>query len=312
MHPAPSIVLFTTASGAGYGLLVWASLLAVTGLVPATTASGLAFLLPGLGLVTLGLLASTLHLGHPERAWRAVSQWRSSWLSREGVAALLTYLPALLLAWQWVMAGRVGALPALATAALALVTVYCTAMIYASLKPIPRWHHPLVPAIYLAFSLASGAALALALAAWVVPSLAGPAVLLVAVLVAGAWWLKWQYWQSIDKGPRTATTADAIGLPGRGTARLLEAPHTERNYILNEMGFKIARKHKAKLRRLALLAGAAGPLALILLALIAGPAAPLLLTLAALGMLLGVLVERWLFFAEAEHLVMLYYGSDAV
>ncbi len=95
MHPAPSIVFFTTASGAGYGLLVFAALGGLLGLVPVTTASGLALLLPALALITAGLASSTLHLGHPERAWRAFSQWRSSWLSREGVAAVLAYLPTL-------------------------------------------------------------------------------------------------------------------------------------------------------------------------------------------------------------------------
>lgn len=310
MHPAPSIVLFTTASGAGYGLLVFTSLLGLVGLVPVTTASGLAFLLPALGLVTIGLLASTLHLGHPERAWRAVSQWRSSWLSREGVAALLTYLPALALAWSWVMEERIAPLAALATAVLALVTVYCTAMIYASLKPIPRWRHPLVPPLYLAMALASGSVLGLAITAWLLP-IAAPALLLTALLVAAAWWLKWQYWQAIDTAPKTATTADAIGLPERGPARLFEAPHTEKNYILNEMGFQIARKHKAKLRRHALLIGGALPVLALLLSLVV-PAAPSLLSLAALATLGGILVERWLFFAEAEHLVMLYYGRDTV
>jgi len=311
LHPAPSIILFTTTSGAGYGLLVFASLLGLMGLVPVTTASGLAFLLPALGLVTVGLFASTLHLGHPERAWRAVSQWRSSWLSREGVAAILTYLPALALAWFWVVEQHIAPLAALATAAMALVTVYCTAMIYASLEPIPRWRHPLVPPVYLAMALASGSVLGLAITAWLLP-IAAPGLLLAAVLVAVAWWLKWQYWQAIDTAPSTATMADAIGLPERGPARLLEAPHTEKNYILNEMGFQIARRHKAKLRRHSLAAGAALPILALLLSLVAAPAAPLLLTLGALAALLGILIERWLFFAEAEHLVMLYYGEPAV
>jgi DMSO reductase anchor subunit len=91
VHPAPSIVAFTTASGAGYGLLFLLGVTAPAGLIPPTRALGLAGLGLALGLITLGLCASLLHLGHPERAWRAVSQWRSSWLSREGAVALLTY-----------------------------------------------------------------------------------------------------------------------------------------------------------------------------------------------------------------------------
>jgi DMSO reductase anchor subunit len=314
VHPAPSIIFFTTASGAGYGLLVFAALAGLLGLVPISTASGLALLLPALLLVTLGLFSSTLHLGHPERAWRAFSQWRSSWLSREGVAAVVTYLPALLLAWQWILGERLAPLPALLTTALALLTIYCTAMIYASLKPIPRWHHRLVPPIYLAMGLASGASIGIAIATWLTGGLPWQLPLLVLALVAAAWLLKWRYWKAIETAEPVATTADAIGLTGRGTARLLEAAHTERNYLLDEMGFRIGRKHSAKLRRHALLLGAVVPTLALLLALATGSGAiaKLLLAIGGTSALLGILVERWLFFAEAEHTVMLYYGRDAV
>jgi sulfite dehydrogenase (quinone) subunit SoeC len=312
LYPAPSIVFFTTASGAGYGLLVFASLTGLLGLVPITAASGVILLAPALGLVGAGLLSSTLHLGHPERAWRAFSQWRSSWLSREGVAAVATLLPALVLAWLWVTAERLAPVPALTTVLLSLVTIYCTAMIYASLQPIPRWHHPLVPPVYLALGLATGTLLGLALAAWLgdIGTLPRGLGLL---LLSTAWALKWRYWQAIDGAKPRATTADAIGLAARGPARLTEAPNTERNYILNEMGFQIARRHKAKLRRHALTAGWAIPAAALLLSFAAGERiVPVILTFGAIATLFGTLVERWLFFAEAEHLVMLYYGRASV
>ncbi len=312
MHPAPSIVFFTTASGAGYGLLAFAALAGLFGLVSVTTTSGVALLGPALLLVTAGLLSSTLHLGHPERAWRAISQWRSSWLSREGVAAIATYLPALAMAGLWIMVEHLSPILALATVLLSLVTIYCTAMIYASLKPIPRWHHPMVPPVYLALGIASGTILGLAIAAWLT-GIGAPAILLALLLLTAAWALKWRYWQAIDSATPTATTADAIGLAERGPAHLVEAPHSERNYILDEMGFRIARKHKQKLRRLALVAGWAIPAAGLLLALPASPSiVPVILALAALATVVGTAVERWLFFAEAEHLVMLYYGRSAV
>jgi DMSO reductase anchor subunit len=185
-------------------------------------------------------------------------------------------------------------------------------MIYASLKPIPRWHHQLVPPVYLGLGLASGGVLGLALAALL--DAVGTAELLIAlILLTAAWALKWRYWQAIDSAAPTATTADAIGLGEGGPARLVEAPHTERNYLLDEMGFRIARKHKAKLRRHALTAGWAIPAAALLLALLASPSVlPVVLTLAAAFTLLGTAVERWLFFAEAEHLVMLYYDRQSV
>src|SRR5258708_36275200 len=139
MHPAFSVIIFTTASGAGYGLLALLGLGAALGLLRAELGFGLVAFALALGLITGGLLASTLHLGHPERAWRAFSQWRSSWLSREGVASVATYLPAGLFALGWVVWGRHdGAWAALGLLASlgAIATLICTGMIYASLKPI--------------------------------------------------------------------------------------------------------------------------------------------------------------------------------
>src|SRR5438105_2169866 len=144
MHPALSVIVFTTASGTGYGLLAVLGLLAGSGSLPAGRAFGLVAIALALGLVTVGLLSSTLHLGRPERAWRAFSQWRTSWLSREGVAAAATYLPAGLLGLIWSWLGGSSAVVmvlGIASAAMSVVTVYCTAMIYASLPTVHQWHN---------------------------------------------------------------------------------------------------------------------------------------------------------------------------
>ena len=145
MHPAASVIFFTVSSGAGYGLLAIAGIAAALGHFVAHPALGIVALTLALLLVTAGLLSSTFHLGHPERAWRALSQWRSSWLSREGVAALATYLPAGLL-WLSLVAGPRGgtfvALLGLLAAIGAGVTVWCTGKIHAPLKPILQWHPP--------------------------------------------------------------------------------------------------------------------------------------------------------------------------
>src|SRR3990172_1833150 len=101
MHPAYSVIVFTTAPGMGYGLL---ALLGLVGAAHGPVSSwwfGATCLAFALALIGVGLLSSTAHLGHPERAWRALSQWRSSWLSREGVAAIVTFLPGLAFAWVW-------------------------------------------------------------------------------------------------------------------------------------------------------------------------------------------------------------------
>lgn len=307
MNPAPSIVFFTAASGAGYGLLFWLGLLRACGwAAEAPPAFGAAAVVLALALVTAGLVSSLAHLGNAQRAWRAFSQWRSSWLSREGVAAVLTYAPALLLLaalWSgWPVAAAAAGLVA---AAGAVATTYCTAMIYASLDTVREWRHPLVVPGYFAMAAFTGAALLAALAAlWGAPSLLPAALAALGGMAAVA--LKAAYWRAVDAGLPGPTRESATSLGGIGRVRPLDPPHTEQNYLLREMGFRVARKHAARLRGIALAGGFAAPAVLSLLALAGAPAAPLL-ALGALLALLGVLVERWLMFAEATHTVMLYY-----
>ncbi|MBR0649912.1 dimethyl sulfoxide reductase anchor subunit [Roseomonas terrae] len=309
MNPAPSIIFFTVASGAGYGLLFWMGLLRPLGLVPQTAGFGVLTVGIALALTMLGLLSSTAHLGRPERAWRALSQWRSSWLSREGICAIATFAPAglffLALAGQseWL------ALPTgLLAAAGAAVTVWCTGMIYASLPTIRQWHHPLVAPGYLLFGAFSGAALLATLAAFWGAAMAPAAI--AAVLGAVAFVLKRAYWASVDAGPPLATMETATGLGFIGKVRVLDPPHTETNYLLREMAFRIGRVHAAKLRRIASVAGFAVPAALLLLALLTGGAFAGVFAVAAAALVtVGLLAERWLMFAEATHTVALYYGA---
>ena len=159
MNPAYSIIFFTTASGAGYGLLAALGLCAWQGTLPESTGFAVLSLLLGLGLVTTGLLSSTFHLGHPERAWRGLTQWGSSWLSREGVAAVLTYIPVILLGYFWAVRGEAtGAVQWAGCFTLlgAIVTVICTGMIYASLRAVPMWYTKWVPWCYLAIGAMTG------------------------------------------------------------------------------------------------------------------------------------------------------------
>jgi sulfite dehydrogenase (quinone) subunit SoeC len=316
MHPAASVIVFTTLTGAGYGLLIWLALFAAFGVLPARLGFGLAAFALALGMVTGGLLASTAHLGHPERAWRAVSQWRTSWLSREGVLALAAYVPAGLFAIGWVFFGRndgIWGLFGLLAGLAAALTVYCTGMIYASLKPVQRWCNGWVVPGYLLLALMTGALLLnllLHLFGLEGQSAAGVGVL----AVAAGWAVKRGYWWFIDQSAAASTIASATGLGGLGRVRLLDAPHTEENYLLKEMGFRLARKHGRKLRRIAELAGFVAPLILSLgfLWTTSQGASGLGLVFSLLATLsagLGVVVERWLFFAEAKHTVTLYYGA---
>lgn len=310
MNPALSVIFFTTASGVGYGLLALVGILAPLGAAPADWRFGLVALGLALAAITVGLLSSLFHLGHKKRAWRALSQWRSSWLSREGVTSIVTYAPAGLFAAAWVFAGIVSAPLGLLAALGAAATVYCTAMIYRSLKPVPRWHNGWVVPNYLALALMGGSVWLALVAQFFGPQRGLNVLAVAAIAVAAA--LKLAYWRHID-GPATGTTStpeSATGLGAIGKVRLFEAPHTSENYLLKEMGFQIARKHAAKLRRLALLLGFALPALLSAVPLVAPgwPAVGALVVAAPLATV-GIFVERWLFFAEARHAVTLYYGG---
>jgi len=330
MHPAFSVILFTTLSGAGYGLLAWLGALLATSRLQALSYPGadmvsaplLGLFALGLGLLlsVVGLLASTFHLGKPLRAWRAFSQWRTSWLSREGVLSLATFVPALALAAMLWSAGDAGAGALLAgwgralgaaLTVLSLLTVVCTAMIYASLPPIPAWRHRLVVPAYLGFALLTGWALLATLAvAFAGNGLPAPTLrylaLALGVLALAVAAMKLRYWRAIDTTPLTVTRADAVGLPGRELS-VFERPHTEDNYLTREMGYVLARKHARKLRLIALALFGAIPALLAALTWLLPGAAWLAFPLAALSALTGALVERWLFFAQARHLVTLYY-----
>lgn len=314
MNPAYSVILFTTTSGAGYGLLAWLGLAVLSGAAAPSSVFASTALPLALVLVTIGLLSSTLHLGRPERAWRAVTQWQTSWLSREGVLALATYAPAglwLLLQWgapgTWWLA-QAGL--ALLAAVGALATVWATGMIYQSLPTIRAWSEPIVAPIYVLLSLATGAVLVASLQAGF--GLAGRRMAIVAaILLLATAAAKWLYWRRIDAAPRSWTAESATGLGHLGRVRPLDPPHTQPNFVMREMGFSVARKHARALRMLTLGAGFLAPAALLALSMSLPPGIAALATAVAVaGVAVGVLAERWLFFAEARHVAMLYYGGE--
>ncbi|MFW8633635.1 dimethyl sulfoxide reductase anchor subunit family protein [Cribrihabitans pelagius] len=294
MHPAPSVILFTVLSGLGFGLLFFLGL----GLPAVTGGVAFVFYAIAYALAGGGLLASTFHLGRPERAWRAFSQWRTSWLSREGVSAVAALLVmglyaagAIFLETHWTLLGWAGA-------GLSLATVFATSMIYTQLKAVPRWNTGLTPALFLSLSLAGGALLAgrEALAPWL-------------LAIAGA--LQLACWMRGDTAlARSGTTiGTATGLGERGAVRAFEPPHTGSNYLLREFVHVVGRRHAQKLRVIAFAFGFALPLALLLLPAGGVLVKHLLAALAVLSHMAGVAASRWLFFAEAEHVVGLYYGK---
>lgn len=300
MHPAYSIIIFTTLSGLGYGLAV---ILGLGFLDPSALATKIAYL-AALALISIGLLASLLHLGNPQRAWRALSQWRSSWLSREGVMAIATFIPLTSNAALCLFMNRQDGILGLITVLGAVITVYCTSMIYASLKTVDSWHTRLTPLCFLLFSLSGGALLAAGFAgANGLPLQLLALLLLLLALVAKMVW---------RKRARTlvplSTPESATGLGGIGRVRLLERPHALDNYLTREMGFRVARKHAEKLWIIAFAGGILLPVLALLTAMAVGGVLGLcLMVFAVLTHLVGLFVERWLFFAEAKHAVMNYY-----
>lgn len=289
MNPAPSVIVFTSISGLGFGLFMWLGFGFPEGMF-GMQAFGTYFM--AYALAVGGLLSSVFHLGNKKNAVYAMSQWKTSWLSREGLLAVVTLLVfAPMAIWQiflgsdslnWL--GPIGA-------ALAIVTVFSTSMIYAQLKTIPRWNMPLTPVLYLTYAIAGGALLAMQ------AKVAG--VLFIVVLA-----VQWAYWMMGDKrlGETGTDKGTATGLGSIGKVRMFESAHTARNYILDEMFFTVGRKHSQTLRMIATLFLAV-PILMLLLLPVSMPMA-----IAALAVhIVGVFTSRWLFFAQAEHVVSMYY-----
>lgn len=310
MHPAISVIFFTTSTGAGYGLLALLGLAVGLGAIGPDRWFGFVGLGLALALITAGLLSSTFHLGHPERAWRAFSQWRSSWLSREGTASVLTYLPTAVFGVGWVILGRTDGFVAAAgllSAIGALVTVFTTGMIYASLKPVAQWHSRFTVPGYLIFALTTGAVLLNALL-HLFGHAFGVGGIVAAIFIVLAWGWKTATWRHNDALIPATTANTATGLKN-GTIRSIEWPHTEENFVLKEMGFQIARKHADKLRLFVHALAFAVPLiAVVTSVLFGGIAGAIFAVIAVLAQAPGMLIERWLFFAKAKHTVTLYYG----
>ena len=288
MHPAPSIILFTVLSGLGFGLMIFLGL----GMPSPTGLSAFVWFAIAYILAVGGIISSTFHLGNPKNILKSFSQWRTSWLSREGCLAVATLLvmgvygaALVFLNMRIHLLGYVGS-------ALALATVYGTSMIYAQLKTVPRWNHPTTSVMFIAYAVSGGALLAgqVSLAVWFLPAAA--LLQLFIFLTADSRF-----------SAAGSTIASATQLGNIGSVRQFEPPHTGSNYLMKEMIHVVGRKHAMKLQVISVVL-LFTPVLLLLL--------PFSHALALVGVLLhvaGVIVARWLFFAQAEHVVGLYYDK---
>ena len=289
MHPAPSVILFTSLSGVGFGLLFFLGL----GMPASTGLNAFIFYAIAYVFAVGGLLFSTFHLGHPERALKAFTQWRSSWLSREAWLAVLALCVTGIGACAQIFFETPITVVSYAGAALCLLTVFSTAMIYRQLATVPRWHTPMTPVLFLTYAIAGGALLSGQI------DIAQPVLGLLGALQIFAWI------QGDGAFARSGSTLNtATGLGDTGSVRAFEPPHTGTNYLLQEFVYVVGRKHVAKLRLIAIILLSGLPIVLLVL-----PFNHMFAALAVLTHVAGVLVSRWLFFAQAEHVVGLYYGK---
>ena len=289
MHPASSVIIFTVLSGFGFGCLFWLGIgaPAVSG-VEAFVYYAIAF-----ALSVGGLISSTFHLGNPQRALRAFTQWQTSWLSREAclavVALSLTGIHAFFVIFLNMNIGWLG----LVGSIFCLATVIATAMIYVQLKTVPRWNHFGNVVMFILLSLTGGAIFAGL--NWMVPLLIATALSQVIVWIYGD-----------GRFAASGSTIESATQLGKlGQVRLFEAPHSGSNYLLKEMVHIVGRKHAVKLRVIALVLMCLVPVVLVHIL----PISVISLFIIAAVHIAGVMASRWLFFAEAEHVVGLYYDK---
>lgn len=315
MKPAFSLIVFTVGSGAGLGMLAW---LILSRLLSRTAFEGTAFVWGcalALALLAIGLVSSSLHLANRRNAWRAFSGWRSSWLAREAIAALAVWP----IAAAWLAAAMSGErglelVFGLLLLATMVLTVWCTAMIYACLRTVPRWHSWHTRAGFLLYALASGGLLW-----WAVVAVASPERLVpldrwrgvLTLLLAGAAFLKYAHWKAFA-GRRMGSISSASAVGIKGKASLFDAGHTGPTFLTREFGYALDPARATLLRWLALLLAFAAPALLIGWPASAPGTIAILAGVAACSALVGLVVERWLFFAEAEHVVRLYHGAENV
>jgi sulfite dehydrogenase (quinone) subunit SoeC len=300
MNPAYSVILLTTLTGAGQGLFLALLSTELAGLgEPLFFAIGAAV---ALVLNALGLLASFFHLGHPERAWRAAAMWRTSWLSREVIA--LPLFMAGLAAWgaahffAWPGTRQLGVLAAL----MCLALFVCTAMIYASIRFLREWASPLTLINYTLLGCASGSTLATMLAAFLAPSLLPPYAAAAALLTAAGLVTRVVSLRRNARLKPKSTLQTALGIKH---PRIEQKSQGFMGGSFNTREFFHGRPalFLRNVKWLFLALAFVLPIAM----LAASAASPAWFALAFLVQYVGLLAERWYFFAQANHPQNLYY-----
>lgn len=311
MQPAFSVIFLTTLIGAAQGLFLALFATELLGLGALSAQESQALFMTGstvaLVLTSLGLLASFFHLGHPQRAWRSAAMWRTSWLSRE-VIALPVFMAGLFLygASHWFGFNGTRAIGTLVVLAC-LALFVCTAMIYASVRFLQEWASALTLVNYFLLGCASGLTLATALAALSdVPALVMPYAAAAVVLTLLAWVTRSASLIRNSRLKPKSTLQSAIGIKH---PRIVQKAQGFMGGSFNTREFFHGRTaaffRSIKWAFLLLVF----PLPVVCLVFgVAGVSTPLLV-MAFLLQYLGLLAERWFFFAQANHPQNLYYQT---
>ncbi|WP_213953641.1 DmsC/YnfH family molybdoenzyme membrane anchor subunit [Variovorax sp. dw_954] len=303
MNPAFSVVIFTTIAGAAQGLVVALALARSAGLAMAPSFMSVALTVAE-AMLLIGLGASFAHLGRPERAWRAVLMWRTSWLSRE-VIVLPAFIGVVALWWLALRAGVDGLLLPLVAIALATLLWYCTAMIYACLRFIQEWAQPLTLVNFTLTGLSSGLILISALAALLgqqhLLAATGPAALTVTL---AAWLTRTLALRRNAALKHKSTLQSATGIRA---AKLVQKSMgmSAGSFNTREFFHNAGQAALGKVRLALIVLGFAVPTVLMLWGVAAGSRAAFVLAL--LVQIPGLLADRWFFFAQARHPQNLYY-----
>lgn len=308
MQPAFSVITFTTLLGASQGLVVCLAGLRVLGF-EITHLPMLLVLACSLLIVSLGF--SFFHLGHPERAWRAAAMWRTSWLSREVI--VLPVFIGLTASWallEWTQLApplMIQLLIALLVG-LSFVLWHCTAMIYACLKFIQEWAHPLTLINYTLIGIASGLVLCTSLMA-ILPSNEALAYALAPWAMVGTAIALISRWSSFQRNRRLKPVSTLQSATGIQNTKLRQVSMGMSAGAFNTREFFHA-KTRAFVRNAKTLAIALGfvvPIGLLGLGTLLD--SPTLIGLALPVQYVGLLCERWMFFAQARHPQNLYYQT---
>ena len=303
MNPAFSVVIFTTIAGAAQGMVVALALARLVGvaMAPSFLRTGLA--IAGVMLL-VGLAASFAHLGRPERAWRAVLMWRTSWLSRE-VIVLPAFIGVVALWWLALYVGIDTVWLPLAAIVVAALLWYCTAMIYACLRFIEEWAQPLTLVNFTLIGLSSGliltSALSVVLAQPELLPATGTAALLVTVV---AWVTRTMALRrnAVIKHKSTLQSATGIRAPNLVQKSMgMSAGSFNTREFFHHAGLLAMKNVKLAL----IVLGFALPTALLLWGVTAGFGLAFVLALAV--QVPGLVADRWFFFAQAKHPQNLYY-----